>query len=229
MRRQAHTNQAFFGNSPLSLRPSPQNWGKNIMGRDQRVRTPLAAATWQAALWPGTGSSRAGTSPRQRGFWEPASPERSTGQRGWKRQPIGMWAGSGGSPVKTLWVRRRPTSGVTARSDFVYGCKGSVSTFCAGPSSTILPRYMIAARSASAQAKARSWVMRTRVIPRRSKILCSWRTLTFVPTKPASSALTRLYLPLRNLPLLGDAASLPYLLGISLFKAFSGPPYSRYK
>src|SRR5215203_4455758 len=154
MRRQAHTNQAFFGNSPLSLRPSPQNWGKNIMGRDQGVRSPLATATWQAALWPGTGSSRTGASPRQRGFWEPASPERSTGQRGWKRQPIGMWAGSGGSPVKTL---------------------------------------------------------------------CSWRTLTFVPTKPASSALTRLYLPLRNLPLLGDAASLPYLLVISLFKAFSRP------
>ena len=31
----------------------------------------------------------------------------------------GMWAGSGGSPVRTSWVRRRPTSGVTASRDFV--------------------------------------------------------------------------------------------------------------
>jgi hypothetical protein len=36
-------------------------------------------------------------------------------------------------------------------------------------------------------------------MPRRSKILCCWRTLTFVPTKHACSALTRLSLPLRNL------------------------------
>jgi hypothetical protein len=41
-----------------------------------------AAATWQAARWSGDSSSRAGTSPRQRGSWELASPERSTGQRG---------------------------------------------------------------------------------------------------------------------------------------------------
>jgi hypothetical protein len=63
MRRQAHTNQALSGNSHLSLRPSPHNRGKNIMGRDRGVRTPLAAATWQAALWPGCGSSRAGPLP----------------------------------------------------------------------------------------------------------------------------------------------------------------------
>jgi hypothetical protein len=63
MRRQAHTNQALSGNSHLSLRPSPHNRGKNTMGRDRGVRTPLAAATWQAALWPGCGSSRAGPPP----------------------------------------------------------------------------------------------------------------------------------------------------------------------
>jgi hypothetical protein len=56
-------NQALSGNSHLSLRPSPHNRGKNIMGRDRGVRTPLAAATWQAALWPGCGSSRAGPPP----------------------------------------------------------------------------------------------------------------------------------------------------------------------
>jgi hypothetical protein len=49
MRRQAHTNQALSGDSHVSLRPSPHNRGKNI--------------TWQAALRPGCGSSRAGPLP----------------------------------------------------------------------------------------------------------------------------------------------------------------------
>jgi hypothetical protein len=31
----------------------------------------------------------------------------------------GMWAGSGGSPVRTSWVRRRPTYEVTASRDLV--------------------------------------------------------------------------------------------------------------
>ena len=36
-----------------------------------------------------------------------------------------------------------------------------MSTVCADPSSTSLPRYMLATQSASAQAKAGSWAMRT--------------------------------------------------------------------
>jgi hypothetical protein len=53
-----------------------------------------AAATWQAALWSEASSSRAGTSFRQRGSWEPASPERRTEQRGWKRQPGNVCCGT---------------------------------------------------------------------------------------------------------------------------------------
>ena len=86
-----------------------------------------------------------------------ASPDATTGQRGWNRQPAGMRLGSGVSPVR-ICCSTRSISGTTDSSALVYGCCGSASTSSAVPISTIRPRYITAIRSAMFQASPRSWV-----------------------------------------------------------------------
>ena len=50
-------------------------------------------------------------------------------------------------------------TGMESMSAFVYGCFGFATTSSAGPSSTILPRYMTPIRSAMYCTTARSWLM----------------------------------------------------------------------
>src|SRR5204863_1493492 len=91
--------------------------------------------------------------------------QRSTaiGQRGWKRQPAGMWTGFGVSPVRICGTveSRGSRFGTTEMSAFVYGWSGVRTTSLAGPSSTIRPRYMTAIRSAKCAAVDRSCVIIT--------------------------------------------------------------------
>src|SRR5438094_227824 len=90
------------------------------------------------------------------------APERMVGgQRGWKRQPLGIRTASGASPLRISRFERSRGSrrGTTESSAFVYGCCGSRMTDCAGPSSTIRPRYMTAMRSAKRAAVERSCVI----------------------------------------------------------------------
>ena len=86
-----------------------------------------------------------------------ALPDATTGQRGWNRHPGGIFVGSGGSPSRT-GRSMPPASGTTSSRARVYGCRGRRSTSSVGPSSTIRPRYITATRSATVQARPRSWV-----------------------------------------------------------------------
>jgi hypothetical protein len=56
-----------------------------------------------------------------------ASPEATTGQRGWNRHPGGTWIGSGVSPVR-ICCSTCSCSGTTDSSALVYGCCGLAST-----------------------------------------------------------------------------------------------------
>src|SRR4051794_37978749 len=112
---------------------------------------------WQAARWP----SRCGTS----GGSSVVQISVAFGQRVGKRQPGGGDAGLGTSPRSTIRSRRALASGSgpgTAESSAsVYGCTGSVLTRSAGPTSTILPRYITAIRSETWRTTERSWATNT--------------------------------------------------------------------
>ncbi len=60
----------------------------------------------------------------------------------------------------------RRSRGTPQRVPRVYGCFGSWNTLSAGPSSTILPAYMIASRSETSTSTDRSWVMKSMERPR---------------------------------------------------------------
>src|SRR5437764_229819 len=63
------------------------------------------------------------------------------GQRGWRRQPGGGDAGSGGSARRVAGRgSRSESSGTAARRAWVYGCAGLERTSAVSPSSTIWPR-----------------------------------------------------------------------------------------
>ena len=73
-----------------------------------------------------------------------------SGQRGWKRQPLGGAARSGGEPGMPTRRCSGPVSGGNdSMSPRVYGCSGLRAAARAGAGSTISPAYMIAIRSAN--------------------------------------------------------------------------------
>ena len=75
------------------------------------------------------------------------SPACTNGHRGWKRQPGGGAARSGGEPGIVASVSRTTsTSGTDRRRLSVYGCRGSRKTSSIGPVSTTWPAYMTATR-----------------------------------------------------------------------------------
>ena len=82
------------------------------------VRIIYPPATWAGCSMAGYSLLEGRDLSQAARFLEARLSERSTGQRGWKRQP----GGCGRDPearLRTSWVRRRP-SGVTASRDIVW-------------------------------------------------------------------------------------------------------------
>ena len=112
---------------------------------------------------------------------------KATGQRGWKRQPLGIAVASGGSPwSSSRGSVRCSTRGATASSAFVYGCCGSPSTCSVVPISTMRPRYITATRSHSDHASPTSWVISSSERARASRRSTSRRS-TCVRTDTSSA------------------------------------------
>ena len=82
-------------------------------------------------------------------------------------------AGDGAPPDVTATLRSA-SPGAAARSRRVYSCRGREMTSCAGPDSTISPRYMTTTRSARSAARARSWVMSTTAAPTSAASSAIW-------------------------------------------------------
>src|SRR4029079_9041404 len=76
-------------------------------GASDATRTGVSAGprstSQHAADCPPPRSNNGGSSTRQR--------SNATGQRGWKRQPVGMWAASGVSPSRIVRHARLPATG----------------------------------------------------------------------------------------------------------------------
>ena len=90
-----------------------------------------------------------------------------SGQRGWKRQPAGGSARSGGAPGMPTRRCIGPVSGGNdSISPRVYGCRGDACSCALGAVSTISPAYMIAIRSANSISSERSCVMKRTAKPR---------------------------------------------------------------
>src|SRR5262249_60166599 len=110
--------------------------------------TVAGAATQQRARCCGPSWLSGGASARQRSI--------TYGQRGWKAQPGGKAAGSGGWP--SMAVRRSVTSpnfGMDSMRARVYGCAGSLKMLRTGPASTRRPSYITATWSDSRAAVPR--------------------------------------------------------------------------
>ena len=125
--------------------------------------------------------------------------ERAPGSAGGTSTRRGSSPAAGGSPPSpdgALRKRGSPIAGKAAASAVVYGCAGLPNTAADGPSSTILPAYMIASRSHTSTSTERSWVMNSIARP----ISCwssfsSLRTWAWTITSSAvvgSSAMIRL-------------------------------------
>src|SRR5207237_10823766 len=85
---------------------------------------------------------------------------------GWNRQAIGGLTKFGGSPLRIVRVIVSPMTGTEDISAFVYGCCGSLNTFCFSPHSMILPAYMTYTYSARYATTATLCVIRRMLIPR---------------------------------------------------------------
>ena len=98
------------------------------------------------------------------------------GQRGWKRQPAGGDARSGGEPGMPVMRSTGPVSGGKERiRPSVYGWRASACSRSPGASSTISPAYMIAMRCANSKRSERSCVMKRNANPKsrcRSRTCC---------------------------------------------------------
>ena len=81
----------------------------------------ISSAQWHATSWPGSSSRSGGTSSWQRVGW-------TYGQRVWKRQAGGGFAGLGRSPASRIVSRCFSITGsgigTADRSAIVYGCSG---------------------------------------------------------------------------------------------------------
>jgi hypothetical protein len=82
----------------------------------------------------------------------------SIGQRVWKRQPSGGFAGFGSSPGTCIGANGRSgsTVGTADRRAVVYGCLGAKNLFAVGASSMRRPTYMTATRDAICATTLRS-------------------------------------------------------------------------
>ena len=121
----------------------------------------------------------------------------TSGQRGWKRQPLGGSIRFGGAPG-IEWRAVVSSEIVERSSSRVYGCAGSAKSSRAGPSSTIRPAYMTATRSQASAMIPRLCVIRSRAVPnsrlrsaRMARIWASTITSSEVVGSSATSSLGR--------------------------------------
>src|SRR5262249_39256413 len=135
--------------------------------------TVAGAATQQRARCCGPSWLSGGASARQRSI--------TYGQRGWKAQPGGKAAGSGGWALVGV-------GGPVAAANFgmgsvrarVFGCGGSLKMLRTGPASTRRPAYITATWSHIRATMPRLWVMKIMARPRsrwmspRSLRYCAW-------------------------------------------------------
>src|SRR5581483_7812510 len=142
---------------------------------DRAAHSPCSSTRWPATSCPGDDSRSTGRSAVWRA-WSAAFSGRQCGQRGWKRQPAGGEARSGGAPPIPVRRARGPRSGGNdSIRPTVYGCRARLRSSAAGAASTTSPAYMIATRWASSSRSERSCVMKRTAKPRsacRSLICC---------------------------------------------------------
>ena len=153
-------------------RPTPPRSGKcidEVAHLEQRLshrRSPAPvgrlrrrASGWMHAVARPPPSGRSGNAPsRQSGC--------TNGQRGWKRQPGGGAARSGGAPgIVESGSRTTSKSGTERSRPSVYGCRGSRNTVSTGPVSTTWPAYMTATRWQVCAITARSCETKTMLTP----------------------------------------------------------------
>ena len=133
----------------------------------RRRRTDRA---WQAARWAAPWSTSSTSTAVQRSL-TPSSRgldrTATSGQRGWKRHPAGSRLGSGISPVR-ICCSTRCCLGHHRQQRLGVRMLRSVEHLLGVPSSTTLPRYITAIRSAMFHAIPRSWVTATIDSPRSS-------------------------------------------------------------
>src|SRR5581483_881224 len=157
-------------------------------------RPPRLLRTWHA-IWRPSTVARCCSVSRQLPW--------ATGQRGWNRQPVGGFAGSGTSPGRSTGRTPAPallasggrppappdsgSRGIAPTRASVYGWRGFAHTVSVSPVSTIRPRYMTATRSATWRTTARS--CDTRIRPRPSSSTRSLSRLAICACADASSAL----------------------------------------
>src|SRR5439155_484455 len=108
----------------------------------------------QAARWSAPRDSSGGTDCQQISVCRK--------QRAAKRHCGGGSIGLGMSPLRMIRSRRsaRSSIGIAESSALVYGCLGLSKSSSARASSTSLPRYMTAIRSARCRTTVRSWEMK---------------------------------------------------------------------
>src|SRR5690606_18803944 len=123
--------------------------------RPASYAAPLSLTRWQYTRWAGSRrtSDSAGTTVEHG--------SNTSGQRVWKRQPGGGSIGDGTSPSSGTGFRgaRGSGTGLAESSARVYGWRGASNKSSAEATSTSLPRYITATRSATWRTTFRLWVM----------------------------------------------------------------------